>query len=64
MSYGIGRRHCLDHALLWLWYRPAAAVPVQPLASEPPYAIGAALKKQKQKQTNKKKPTKENLLRS
>ena len=35
--------------LLWLWRRPAAAVPVQPLAWELPYAAGAALKRKKKK---------------
>ena len=30
--------------LLWLWCRPAAAVLIRPLAWEPPYATGAALK--------------------
>ena len=34
-----------DPALLWLWYKPASAAPIQPLAWEPPYAAGAALKK-------------------
>ena len=29
--------------LLWLWYRPAAAVPIRPLAWEPLCAAGAAL---------------------
>ena len=32
---------------LWLWHRPAATAPIQPLAWEPPYATGAALKKKK-----------------
>ena len=32
-----------DLALLWLWCRPAAAVPVGPLACEPPYAAGTAI---------------------
>ena len=31
--------------LLWLWCRPAAAAPIQPLAWELPYATCAALKK-------------------
>ena len=26
-----------DLALLWLWCRPAAAAPIQPIAWEPPY---------------------------
>ena len=31
--------------LLWLWYRPAAAAPIQPFAQELPSATGAALKR-------------------
>ena len=38
-----------DLMLLWLWCRPAAVAPIQPLAWEPPYAVGAALKRQKTK---------------
>ena len=45
MSCGIGRRRSSDLALLWLWCRPAAAALIGPLAWEPPYAVGAALKK-------------------
>ena len=33
-----------DPALLWLWRRLAAKAPIQPLAWEPPYALGVALK--------------------
>ena len=35
--------------MLWLWYRPEATAPTGPLAWEPPYARGAALKRQKKK---------------
>ena len=42
MSCGVGRRHGSDPALLWLWRRPVATAPIQPLAWEPPYAAGAA----------------------
>ena len=55
MSYGVGRRRGLDLALLWLWRRPAATAPIRPLAWEPPYAIGSALKGQKTKQKTKNK---------
>ena len=34
-------------ALLWLWYRPAAAALIRPLAWELPYATGVALKGKK-----------------
>ena len=40
-----------DPELLWLWCRPAATAPIKPLAWEPPYAAGAALKRQKKKKT-------------
>ena len=42
-------RHGLDLALLWLWYRLAAAAPSRPLALEPSHAAGVALKRQKTK---------------
>ena len=54
MSCGVGCRHGSDLVLLWLWRRPAAVVLTQPLAWEPPYAAGAALKtktKKKEKST-------------
>ena len=47
MSCGVGHRYSLDPVLLWLWQRPAVPPPIQPLAWEPPYAVGAALKRQK-----------------
>ena len=47
MSCGVGRRRGLDPALLWLWRRPVAAALVGPLAWEPPYAVGVALKRPK-----------------
>ena len=49
MSYGVGRRCGSDLALLWLWCRPEATASVGPLAWEPPYAAGVALKGQKDK---------------
>ena len=50
VSCGVGHRCGSDPALLWLWCRPAAVAPIQPIAWEPPYAIGAALKKQTKKE--------------
>ena len=47
MSCGVGRRCGSDPTLLWLWPRPAAVTPVGPLAWEPPYVKGVALKKKK-----------------
>ena len=35
----------LDPLLLWLWFRPAAAALIGPLAWEPPYAAGMAPKR-------------------
>ena len=49
MSCGVGHRQGLDLALLCLWLRSAAAAPTRPLAWEPPYATGAALKRLKKK---------------
>ena len=36
-------------ALLWLWCRPPATALFRPLAWEPSYATGVALKRQKKK---------------
>ena len=55
MSCGVGRRGGLDPALLRLWHRPVAAVPIRPLAWEPPYARGAALEMAKTKNETKQK---------
>ena len=41
-----------DPELLWLQCRPAATVPIQPLAWEPPHAMGVALEKTKKKKKN------------
>ena len=40
--------------LLWLWQRPVATAPIGLLAWEPPYAKGAALKRQKDQKEKKK----------
>ena len=47
--HGVGRRCSSDLALLWLWHRPAAVAPIQPLAWDPPCAVGTALKRKKKK---------------
>ena len=62
MSYGVGCRHSSDPEFLWLWRRLAAVALIKPLAWEPPYAMGAALKRQK-KDKNKKTYTKSPLKR-
>ena len=58
---GVGCGRGSDPALLWLWRRPVATAPIQPLAWEPPYAAGAAqeiatttTKDKKKKQKNQK----------
>jgi len=55
VSCGVGRRCGSDLALLWLWYRPVATAPIRPLAWEPPYAMGVALKGQKTKKEKERK---------
>uniref|UniRef100_A0A8D0RM76 Uncharacterized protein n=1 Tax=Sus scrofa TaxID=9823 RepID=A0A8D0RM76_PIG len=42
VSCGVGCRRGSDPTLLWLWCRPVATAPIQPLAWEPSYAAGAA----------------------
>ena len=61
MSCGVGRRHGLDPAWLWLWCRPAATALISPLAWEPLYAVGAALEKAK-RQFKKKKKERKNIF--
>ena len=55
MSCGVGRRRSSDPVLMWLWYRPAATAPIQPLAREPPYATDVALEKAKRPKIKTKK---------
>ena len=50
MSCGVGHRNSLDLVLLWLWCRLAPVGLIQPLAWEPPYAVGTAPKKQKKEE--------------
>ena len=49
VSCGVGHRWGSDLPLLWLWRRPVATAPIRPLAWEPPYTMGAALEKAKNK---------------
>ena len=49
MSCGVGCRQGSDLAWLWLWLWSAAVVLIRPLACEPPYVAGAALKRPKKK---------------
>ena len=51
----IGHTLGSDPALLWLWCRLAAIARIRPLAWEPPYALGVALKcwkKEKKKENH------------
>ena len=57
MSCGVGRRHVSDMALLWLWYRLAAAALIRPLAWKPPCAADLALKSKKKKRPISEKST-------
>ena len=54
VSCGVVCRRSLDLALMWLWRRPAAIAPIQPLAWEPPYAANATLKRQTDRQKESK----------
>ena len=58
MSCGVGGGRGWDLALLCLWHRPVATAPIRPLAWEPPYATGTALKRQKDKKKKRKKKMK------
>ena len=49
MSCGVGHRRGSDPELLQPWQRLAAIAPIGPLAWEPPYAAGVALKRKKEK---------------
>ena len=55
MSCGVGCRCDSDSALLWLWHEPEAIALIQPLAWEPPYALGAALKENNNNNNNNNK---------
>ena len=54
MSCGVGHRLGSDPALLWLWCRLAATVPIRPLAWKAPYAAGAVLGDTHTQKTKKK----------
>ena len=62
MSFRVVCRHGLDLALLWLWHRLAAIAQIKPLAWELPYALGAALKRQKKKKKGIKSPLDNKVL--
>ena len=49
VSCGVGCRRSSDLVLLWLWHRPVATAPIEPLAWEPPCDTGVALENTKKK---------------
>ena len=53
MSCGVGRRVSSDPMLLWLWCGPVAIAPIEPLAWQPPYAVGVAQEKAKRQKKKK-----------
>ena len=53
MSCGVSHRCGSDPELLWLWGRLVATALIGLLAWEPPYAVGADLKRQKDKKKKK-----------
>ena len=53
MSCGVGHRYISNLALLWLWL--AATALIRPLAWEPPYAAGEALKKKRKKKKRRRR---------
>ena len=55
MSCGVDHRRSSDLELLWFWRWPVATALIQPLAWEPPYTAGAALKEQQQQQQQQQK---------
>ena len=55
MTCGVGQRCSSDLALLRLWRRLAATVPIRPLAWEPPFNVGVVLKKRQKKRKKEKK---------
>ena len=61
MSCGVGHRRGSDLVWLWLWHRLGAAALIRPLAWEPPYATGMALKGQKTKKEKRKEKEKKEL---
>ena len=54
MGCGVGRRRGSNLMWLWLWLWLAAVALIRPPAWEPLYAAGAALKRKKKKENEKK----------
>ena len=62
MSYGVGRRHGSDPAMLWPWHRLVATAPNRPLTWKHPYATGAAQEIAKKTKKNFQKVEEEGIL--
>jgi len=61
MSCGVGGRHSLGPALLWLWYRPVSTAPIDctpSLGTSICHGCGPEKTKKRQKKTPKKQKTK------
>jgi len=52
VSCDVGHRCGSDPTFLWLWQRLQTTAPIGPLAWDPPCAMGAALKRQKDQKKN------------
>ena len=61
VSDGIGHRCGSDPMLLWLWCRLVTTAPIGPVAWEPPYAMGAALKKKTKDQKKEREREEESV---
>ena len=55
-------KNCGLSVFLWLWHRPAAAAPIQPLVWELPYAADASLERQGKKKKKGKKKLQETYI--
>ena len=53
MGCCVGHRCGSDPVLMWLWCRLVATAPIQPLAWEPPHAVGSAQEIAKRKKKKK-----------
>ena len=53
MNCGVGHRCGPNLVLVWPWCRPTVVALIRPLAWEPPYAVGEALKRQGRKEGRK-----------
>jgi len=64
MSCSVNLRLGSDMMLLWLWHRPAATSPIQPLAWDPPYATSVDLESKKKKKKKRRRRRKKEKIYS